>query len=73
MIESFAVALLAFVLAMIGMAVGALAGRRGLGAGCGALRTAIDDAPACEACGQPAGAGGCTGPALPPEPGVKDA
>ncbi|MDP1702741.1 MAG: hypothetical protein Q8L53_17525 [Aestuariivirga sp.] len=73
MIGIFAVVLLAFVLAMIGMAVGILTGRRGLGAGCAAFRTATNDAPACEACGQPAGRGGCTGTALPSESEVTEA
>lgn len=65
MIEIFAVALLAFGLAMIGMAVGVLAGRRRLGAGCAALGTAKDEAPACEACGRPAEGSGCTSAARP--------
>lgn len=63
MIEIFAVVLLAFVLAMIGMAVGILTGRRALGGGCAALRTATDDAPTCQACGRPTDKSGCAGAA----------
>lgn len=73
MIGIFAVALLVFVLAMIGMAFGTLAGRRRLGAGCAALGAARDEAPACEVCGQPASRGGCTSAALPTKPGTTEA
>jgi len=73
MIEIFAVALLAFGLAMIGMAVGVLAGRRRLGAGCAGLGAAKDEAAACEACGRPAEGGGCTNAALPIRSGGRQA
>jgi hypothetical protein len=70
MIEIFAVVLLAFVLAMLGMAVGILTGRRGWSGGCGARRTATDDAPACQTCGRPADKGGYTGTGLPTDSGM---
>jgi hypothetical protein len=73
MIEIFAVVLLAFVVAMIGMAVGILTGRRGLGGGGAALRTATDDVPACQACGRPADKGGCTGTGPPTDSGMMKA
>lgn len=68
MIGTFAVALLVFALAMAGMAFGALAGRRGLGAGCAALGTAGDEASACQVCGRPAGSDACSGAAHQPNP-----
>jgi hypothetical protein len=73
MIEIFAVVLLAFVVAMVGMAVGILTGRRGLGGGCTALRTVTDDAPACQACGRPADKGSCTGTGSPTDTGMMKA
>lgn len=59
MMEIFAIALLAFVLAMFGMAVGMLAGRHGLESGCAAYRTTTDGASECESCGKVAGTDGC--------------
>lgn len=72
MIETFAIVLLAFMLTIAGMAVGALVGRRGLSGVCAGVR-ATDDAPTCPACGEPAGTGGCTGAVSPTEIGVKEA
>ncbi len=65
MMEIFAIALLAFVLAMFGMAVGTLAGRHGLDTGCTAFRTTTNGASECETCGKVAGMDGCDG-AVPP-------
>lgn len=59
MIKIVAIVLLAFVLAMLGMAVGILTGRRELAKGCMALGTPGDEASACRVCGQPAGSSGC--------------
>jgi hypothetical protein len=73
MIEIFAVVLLAFVVAMAGMAIGIFTRRRGLGGGCAALGTATDDVPACQACGRPADRGGCTGTGPPTESGMTKA
>jgi hypothetical protein len=73
MIETFAAAMLAFVLAMIGMAFGTLVARRGLGAGCAGVRPAMDAAPTCLACGEPLGTGGCTDAPEPTEARVKQA
>lgn len=73
MIGIFAATLLVFVLAMIGMAVGVLGGRRRLGAGCATLGPAGTDPPVCRACGRPADAGGCTDAALPSDTGMTEA
>jgi hypothetical protein len=59
MIETFLVALLAFLLAMVGLATGTLAGRRRLSGGCAAFRPAPDGAEVCGTCGQPADRRGC--------------
>jgi hypothetical protein len=73
MIETFAAAMLAFLLAMTGMAVGTLAARRGLRAGCAGVRSGMDAAPTCSACREPLGTGGCTGVLEPTEARMKQA
>ncbi len=73
MIEIFTIALLAFVLAMLGMALSRLAGHRRLGGGCAGLRAAVNCTPGCEACGQGTGTGGCTGIVRPSGSGMAEA
>lgn len=67
MIGIFLVALPIFLLAMAGLAVGTLAGRRGLSGGCAGPGQATDDAQPCQTCGRPAAQPGCAAVARNPE------
>ncbi len=61
MIEIFALSLLVFVLAMMGLAIGILTGRRAPGAGCAGMGATAGGSSACRVCGRPAGTSTCPG------------
>lgn len=70
MIETFIVTLLVFGLAMIGLAVGVFAGRRGSITGCATVNTPGDEAQECGVCGRPVDSDGCAGEIKPSENGI---
>lgn len=51
MIEVFVIPMIVFGVALLGMAVGVLAGRRQLSGGCSGARGAIGDPSTCDCCG----------------------